>query len=100
VKEHYGTAKRSWLLAQLPKRTWAGFKAQALRWGIHRPLELQRNDSGLPDWMCMDDKRVMLEYGLELEEPGQRVWWKEEMVLDDADSNGEESYGLSYINLE
>jgi DNA invertase Pin-like site-specific DNA recombinase len=99
VKEHYGTAKRSWLLAQLPKRTWAGFKAQALRWGIHRPLELRRNDSGLPDWMCMDDQRVMLEYGLELEEPGQRVWWKEEMALGDAGSNGEESSGLSCTNL-
>ncbi len=94
VKEYYTTAKRSWLLAQLPKRTWAGFKAQALRLGLHRPVQLWQNDSGLFDWMCLEDRHVMLEYGLEPEKPDQHVWWREEMALDDADSNGDKSSGL------
>lgn len=94
VNEYYTTAKRSWLLAQLPKRTWAGFKAQALRLGLHRPVQLWQNDSGLFDWMCLEDQHIMLEYGLEPEKPDQHVWWREEMALDDADSNGDKSSGL------
>ncbi len=91
VKEYYATAKRSWLLAQLPKRTWTGFKAQAMRLGLRRPAHLWRNDSGLPDWMCVEDQQIMARYGLTLEKPEQRVWWQEVTVTDNADINSDKS---------
>jgi hypothetical protein len=94
VQEHYMTAKRSWLMAQLPKRTWKGFKAQALRLGLHRPAQLWKNDSGLPDGMCLEDQQIMAKYGLTLNTSGQRVWWQEVSLLDDSVTNGEETYGL------
>ncbi len=98
LKEHYATAKRSWLLERLPKRSWKGCIAQALRFGLRRPD--QANDSGLSDWMCMEDRRVMQKYGLDFEQTGQRVWWRETTALEDASINSDESSGLFCTNLE
>jgi Resolvase, N terminal domain len=99
VKAHWLSAKRSWLVAQLPKRTWGGFKPQALRLKLERPIELRQNDSGLPDNMSLEDQRVMVECGLSLEKPEQRVWWQEASLLSDVNTNGDDSSRLFFTNL-
>lgn len=74
LREHYATANHAWLLEHLPARTWQSIVAQASRINITR--HMQWNDTTLPHFMSLNDKRVMDEHGLVLNQPDKCVWWR------------------------
>jgi hypothetical protein len=91
LRRHYRTAKRAWLLGQLPTRSWSAILTRAGRIPLTRPT--QRGDTTLPIWMSLDDKRVMDSYeltfdDLSLDSPLQRVWWQSYVI-----SIGQEGLG-------
>jgi hypothetical protein len=73
LRDHYPTALRSWLQERLPYRTWPSIRVQAGDLNVHR-LRIP-TDINLPDYMSINDRRILDTYGLPLDEPGKRVWW-------------------------
>jgi hypothetical protein len=78
----YPGTDRASILEALPRRNWLAITNQAYEFGIERTY--QYNNCSLPKFLSLDDAEFMEREGLELEAPGQRVWYKE--AIEDKDS--------------
>ncbi len=84
LRRLYPHADRATVLQALPRRNWTAIISQSTRLGIARPYQV--NNSGLPNILSVEDAAFMAQVGIELETPGQNVWYKEAIETEGSSS--------------
>lgn len=73
LRKYYPTAPRDILLKRLPGRTWGSMRTQASILKLTRQRRV--HDQPINMNMSAVDEHVLDTYGLDLDEPGKRLWW-------------------------
>jgi hypothetical protein len=84
LRRLYSHADRATILSALPRRHWIAIICQARRKGLSRAYQV--SNSGLPNILSVEDAAFIAQVGIELETPGQNVWYKEAIYTKESDS--------------